>query len=253
VIFLPFEPNPPLSGLASVTGAWSMNRLLVPGFSAAFCDTVTGASRWRNQAVAGEDFVQSNTGKQPSIATGIGPTGKAALRFDGSDDGMFTGSAISTFFSSTAGVVIAAAIVRAVTSNDANSWTNDSVWQDSASFVGTHLKTAPGSGSKTVLSYGFDSADRKASTVITDANLIDAVNVFMWRHESSNVYGSVNGGTEDSAALGTVGGMTGVLFTGGVTVGTQIDIFEMVSFSTPPSSGTLAALIADMRLYYRGS
>lgn len=118
------------------------------------------------------------------------------LDFNGSTDSMrvLPGTA-GTYLSVSAFTVLVAVYVEGIALNAANSYQNDAIVADGSGYFGIHLKNA---ADPHVLFYNYSGADTKVSLPIT----LNVSHVLMFRHESGNLYASVDGGAETSVASG---------------------------------------------------
>jgi len=142
----------------------------------------------------------------------------SCLDFDGSDDVLVAttqnggaAKALSQFISSSAFTAIVAFYAESITNTDGSApYNNHAVIADNGGFWGIHLRDA--SGQKKVQCYNWDG---NADFVELNINTGESV-VIMFRHEGGNLFASVNGGSESSAASGNTSTLTGQLKVGDV-------------------------------------
>ena len=166
-------------------------------------------------------------------SVGINSIGSAD--FDGSND-VITGyndagtvtTSVSTYITASAFTTFVAIRVTGDCSNDANMWNNDAVWCDNEGWVGLHCKTV--GGVTTLYAYNYDSNVDSVGIVISQ----NTDYVVMVRHESGNLYISINNGSESSVASGNTGSTAGILIVGHGNASTRmpVRIGEIVIYNT---------------------
>jgi hypothetical protein len=235
-------PTYPLDGL-SPTGAWSASRdLLTSWVGNARYTTSTGVNSFKDQTGGGRhlDAEAGVPSAEPGVTT-AGPNSKTCLDFT-NDDRLLTTGGISNFISASSGYAIWSGYIDAIDTNvtgDANVYQNDLLWGDQGGETGvTLLSGGPIASAFNFSSYPWNVVSQSISTGV-------AV-VVTWRHEGGNLYISINGGAETSVASGNTADLTSKLVLGRATGG-YLDgkCFEFATWSTVPSSGTRATLIAD--------
>lgn len=113
----------------------------------------------------------------------------------------------SALVSASAFTILAAVYVEGSASNAAGNYDNEAIW-NGGSNIGVHVKNV--SGVYSIVCYNFDGNE---DIVALPINLNTAY-VLMYRHESGVIYGSLNGGSESSAASGNTGTLASACFIG---------------------------------------
>ena len=127
------------------------------------------------------------------------------LDFDGTDSYKLSNNAMSVdktlanVITNSAFTVFGSIYVEAISTNAANFYDNDGILSDSGGFWGVHVKTG---------NIVFGNYDGSADQVALAISLATSY-YFMFRHEGGNIYGSLNGGAESSAASGNTQDVTG--------------------------------------------
>jgi hypothetical protein len=114
-----------------------------------------------------------------------------------------TGVAADTFFDANAKTIIVAVYVESISTTSGNTWTNNAILKDSGELFGLHLRTS--GGQPKLQAYNWDGNN---DTVEIDIALGTSY-VACYRHDGTNVYVSINGGSESSVASGSTTSMTG--------------------------------------------
>lgn len=161
------------------------------GTTAATADA-TAVARWDDQSGNGYNLTQSTSGKRPQLKTNI-INGNPVLRFDGSDDCITNGTAISAIISASAYSYFALLRPTAAATNNSNTYQNTGIFCGTGQYWGLYLKSVP-----EVVNYNWDTNDDKIAVGIT----LSTAFVTHWRHESGNIYISKDGGSESSTASG---------------------------------------------------
>jgi len=137
------------------------------------------------------------------------------LAFDGTDDQLRTelssteGSVnASNFVTVSAATMIFAIYVEAVDTNNAATYDNDAIISEGTGNFGLVLKN--NAGAYTICYANFDGSDDSVCKSIS----INTTYVVMARHESGNIYISINGGAETSAASGNTSGVGAPVYIG---------------------------------------
>lgn len=161
---------------------------------------------------------------------------KPGYLFDGVDDYLETSAILSSIISASAYTVFAVFKPTAIGSDIASTWQNDSILADLSAYFGICLKqTGP-----TVYAYNWDSNDDHVGKTISTGNPF----IVSTRHESGNLYCSINGGSDSSTASGNTGALGGVLDIGtGSPPGVHSlngYIFEIIIYNTALSAGNIA-------------
>jgi len=165
------------------------------------------------------------------------------MSFDGVDDFMQNAVTLPSLISVSDGLVVAVVRVASITTDSSSPISNNPVFGDNGGYVGAGLRsTGPN-----VEAFSFNGSNY--GTKPTAGFSTGAVHVVMWRHTGGNLYVSVDGGTEASAAAGNTSNYTGVSMLLGKNAGASfaaIKLAEIVTWNaTMPNSTQLAAYIAD--------
>jgi len=195
----------------SLNGFWRAHSSTTEGY-----DSTTGT--WDGVASAGgsgsRNLTQGTAGERPAAGTAI--NGLTPPDFDGTDDNLESGVALSTFVSASAWFAWALVNIDAIALNSASSFSNDAVLTDLGLFWGIFLRA--NGGSPLVYAYQWDGAEKKAQESITTGgwNLICA------RYDGTNIRLRVNAGTVQTAAAGNITTLTNNLICGAASlVGAQ--------------------------------
>lgn len=238
--------GPPLDGLSGVTGAFSAGRKLLTAYGGAYYNLTSGkVDTFYDQSGSGRNLTQVSAAARPVIET---VNAHDAISFDGTDDQLSTtvsGLTIDAFLNNNSGLVFASFVFDDVNgSNNANIYDNDPVFADSGGYIGAFVKQG------SFQHYNWDgSADVTAAVTISAGTTY----VGLWRHDASNLYRTLNGGTEASVASGSTQSMAGLLYLAqgriGGGVNADIKILEFITMDTDPGSTARAALMTNMMSY----
>lgn len=205
-------------------------------------DQTSGAHNWS----------QGTAANRPAVAT-AGPNGRTCADFDGSNDSLVN-AAISNFVTASAGYMAVSFIADTIVTNNVNLWTNHGIATDGAGGIfGLYIRNTdatPGNPD-TVDAFNWDGASKAASSASIIAGTAYVVE---WKRASGTTTSvRVNGGSWIDAAAGNLTSLTGLftLGTGNGTSAGSLDgkIFELITFSTVPTSGQQDALAANMKTY----
>ena len=155
------------------------------------------------------------TGSAKPLWDADGINGKGSANLDGVDDSLEgwndSGAAstpVSTYVTASAYTTFVSFRVTGDCSDNANMWENDAIWCDSGGYIGLHCKTS--GGVTTLYIYNYDSnADSVGIAISQNTDY-----VVMARHESGNIYISINNGSESSVASGNTGAVSSPLRVG---------------------------------------
>lgn len=155
-------------------------------------------------------YVTDNT-TMPTYRVSVPLMRGACLDFDGATDHMrlwnSAGSVAKTFanvFGASAKTLLVAFYVEAFGTNAASSFDNDCVIGDGSQFFGLHLKT------NLAVAYNWDGSDDHVDLAIA----VNTSYVAMVRHNGTNLFLSINNGTESSTASGATTTTTGQIILG---------------------------------------
>jgi hypothetical protein len=185
-------------------------------------------------------------------AGGIVPVYRAAafnglgcLDFDGTndylslfDDTGTTEHTIGGVITSTAYTVFISVMMEGDAPNSSDTFGNDLIIGDRNAFFGLYVKT--NAGVNTLMAYNWDGSDDHADVTISQ----NTAYVAMFRHESGNLYLSVNQGSESSTASGTTTDTVGTLRLGATGVPPPTNFFngkigEILMYNTALSGSNL--------------
>lgn len=234
----------PLDSLSGYTEAWSLSRDLRSLFSGnpRYTNDGSGFVSEIKSQYASRDLVQGTSANRPAVAT-VG--GKTCAQFDGTNDtlSVATSGAISNFIANNAGYIISSFIPLALTTSASN-YTNDCVFTDTGGYIGIYLKS-----NGDALAYNYDGTQDYAT--FTGGVAVNTPRVVEWRHDSGSVRircNSSNDADWQSVASGNTSSLTGTLRLGqsySGSVYTEMQLFEMVMFSTVPSQAERDFLSAN--------
>lgn len=185
--------------------------------------------------------------ERPLYRTNIFPTGKPAFDFDGSDDVLTMPGTVSTYTNAGAACsVFMAVIVGAYRTEGANWYNNEGILGDISN---GHFNVLMRSTNPYLEAANYDGS----TTALVDVTSPAAGTAFVYhmRTDSTNLYASVNGGTEVSAASGASSGIAGTMVLGrgisglgGFFIG---KIGEVFIYSAARSAGEVTALNQYLR------
>lgn len=174
------------------------------------------------------------------------------LLFDGSNDNMILTTRTGTTFApisnllGTAGKTFLVAFqVHAASLNSGNPWLNHVIMQDSNEFFGLLVRKS-GSGPD-VYQLQFYNWDGNADLVEIPITL-DTSYVACYRHDGTNLFGSINGGSESSVASGTTTNGGGAMRVGGFPTDRFFNgsIGEMLCYNVALTGGALTDAVSYM-------
>jgi hypothetical protein len=193
------------------------------GFSGTALDTASllsyvGANdgfvvTWYDQSGNGFDMAIATAPLQPQLVSGgslittIG--GKPSLDFDGTDDYLQTGVAMSSLVTAGAGTIMSVFNADTLPSPAGFVYDDPATWADSLGFLGAHV--AGGVSPERIIAYNWDgSADLASATIAAGTSAIH-----VWRHTAGTLYSYLNSSTAaNSTASGNTTDLTGVLRVG---------------------------------------
>jgi hypothetical protein len=189
-----------------------------------------------NDLVATNDFVQATEANKPLYKTNIFPTGLPGLDFDGSNDVM-TNTDINVFLAAATYSAFVVVWIDVINTANGDAYLNDAVYADSNGHMGLHLHSTTPNAEL----YSYDGAFKEAATPVSTG----VAQVIHTRHESGNIYISVNGGTEASVAAGDMTNTAGNFKLGQGAGSGYFDgkIGEFFIYDVARSTGEIAALI----------
>ncbi len=206
-----------------------------------FVGTGTGyVDRFYDQSGNGRSLVQATTSKQPVYEAEESVSGIPAASFDGSDDRLSYSSAVSNLFSTTAGYIVVAGLIDALTLDDAQANNNHVLFSEGSKIIGMYSRLGG-------TLYGFN-GDGSGDT-ITDAAPLLKPFVAELRHSSGVLYTEVNGENELSATNGASTSLASGFDVGDIGTGSQalnFHLFAIATFSTIPTSAERDRLVARL-------
>jgi hypothetical protein len=185
-----FDPGASMS----LTGWWRAN-------------STTGyvAGTWDGVASLGSSGSRDLTEATNPPSTGTTINGHTAPDFDGSNDRLANGTAISTMLTGSAWLGWWLVYIDAIATNSGTSYQNDVVMDDSGAFWGIFVRA--NGGSPLVYAYQWDGAEKAASASIATG----AWQLIMARYDGTNIRLKVNSGSIVTAAAGSISTTTGTI------------------------------------------
>jgi hypothetical protein len=238
----PVRPFSPIS-ISGITAWWDASdaATLFDAVDAGSAVSADGAvARMEDKTGNNRHFRASTAGTRPIRKTAV-QNGRDAIRFDGSNDRMFSSADFDDAFSSTASTCFIVAKATAVTTNNAVIYENEVVLSETGGLHSWFVLKSD----DTVASSGFDSDDRVASLTYIPGSWV----VLTSWHDGSNIFASINGGTPASTALGTRTGTTFALNLGADYSQTYFfngDVGEIIAYNQALSSGNRSAVQSDL-------
>jgi len=194
------------------------------------------------------EFTFTTSGREPAYRSGTPLMLLPCLDFDGTDDSMdaenFTGgdTSVSEYVGASAKTVIISFYGESITAADAASYQNHSLWCDGPSgFLGIFLKNE--SGQRKAIAYNWDGNEDAVSVNINEGQS----HVVMYRHDGTNLFISIDGGSESSVASGATSDLSGTMRLGkGISASVNYNgrIGEIKIWNTSDADGNLAAEIS---------
>lgn len=216
--------------------------------------TGVDAWAWRNTGST-NIFKQGTDGNRPSYAA-TGVLSRPCVTFNGTSDFMNARNSgdsadipLSTVLATGGiGCWLAVISVNGVTSTSATAYENDTLFGDKSGSAGMVLHKT-GVPVYSYRSWAWDGSADKADTTIS----LDTGYVAMWRKpNTTNIYSSVNGGTETETANGTVSTLTGGLIIGAnAGLGAQEfdgELYCLMCWKSAPAD--IADIITRLMTYY---
>ena len=162
--------------------------------------TLSGSSvdTWIDKSGRGNNATQASAGSKP---TRVSYGSLNAVDFDGSDDFLETGKAISVFFLNSSRSIFVVSLARTVaTNNTTNAYENDAFLGDRGGYVSLYMRSA----GPTVGSFNWTGANSIATTSFS----LNTLTMFNYTLSSSTVRIRLNGGTVVTAASGNTNNLT---------------------------------------------
>lgn len=168
-------------------------------------------SPWVGEASAGSSGSRNLTEATNPASVGAALNGFNTADFDGTNDVLTNGTAISTLLSASAWSFWDLVNIDAIDTDNALSYNNDVLAFGTGAFWGVHLKS--NGGSPLVQAYQWDGAEKKAEASISTGSwaLVQA------KYDGTNIKVRVNSGAWQSTAAGNITTTTGTLVLGGTT------------------------------------
>lgn len=145
--------------------------------------------------------------------------------------------ALSDLITASAFTMLFAVYPESVTLSDPSPDSNHSILADGGGFFGVTLKLV--SGVPKALVYNYDGAMDEVTATVT----VNATNIIMVRHESGNLFISVNGGAESSVASGNTQTITGTVYLGTLVGFLNGRIGELATYNAALTGTTLSDAI----------
>jgi hypothetical protein len=185
---IPFSPN-----MLSNNTLW-----LDAADTNAFTLSGSSVNTWIDKSGRSNNATQATAGSRP---TRVAYGSLNAVDFDGTDDFLETGKAISVFFLNTARSIFVVGLARTVSTNDTtNAYQNDAFLGDRGGYASLYMR----SSGPIVGAFNWTGANSIATTTLT----LNALTLFNYTLSSSTLGIRLNGGTQTTAASGTTNNMT---------------------------------------------
>lgn len=248
-------------GSLGITGAFSMSRDIVDGFSSSrYTDAGGGAiSAWIDQSGGAGNFAQATAGNRAVAAT----NNRTLADFDGTDDYFLHAANSSAIFGAAESYIATCIII------DSKDWDvgvdpydNDLIFADDGGNIAVGYKSGPGSGSFTFLyaRWGTAQVNANPGLVVTDANAFGQIATVEYRSDGATVGVRVGGAVsvtawDEETAAGnfdfgsntfTMAGLAG-------SDGAQIRAYEAVFANALMPDTMQDALRSAMRAWATGS
>lgn len=192
---------------------------------------------WGNTGTT-SDITQATSGARPTIDSG-------GVLFDGTDDQLASGPILGDIIDADGFAIFAAftPIAWSTTATMGNAHLNHGVISAS-SWFGLSMRNVAGAE---LMLWSVELPNYKGVTL---PGTLGAKHVVCYRYDGTNIYGSVNGGAEVSAACGnvTAGALaTALTFGKGYSVFGNVRIFEVLAYDAPLTAPERAANIAGIK------
>lgn len=194
---------------------------------------------WGNTGTT-SDVTQATSGARPTINGG-------GVLFDGTDDVLSSGPTLGDIIDVDGFALFCAftPIAWSTTSTLANAHLNHGIVSAGAgAWFGLSMRNVAGSE---IMCWSVDLPNYKGVTLPAT---LGAKHVVCYRYDGTNIYGSVNGGAEVSAACGNINAsaLTEVVRVGrGWTAYANVRIFEVLAYDSSLSAPDVAANIAGLK------
>lgn len=194
-------------------------------------------STWGNTGTT-VDVTQATSGARPTLDGG-------GVLFDGTDDVLASGPTWGNVIDADGFALFCAftPIAWSTTSNLGSAHLNHGIVGEPGAYLGLSMRNVAGSEIMCWIADGVYKG-------VTLPGTLGAKHVVCFRYDGTNIYGSVNGGTEVSAACGNVGaaGLAQLVRLGrGYTAYANVRIFEVLAYDSSLSAPDVAANIAGLK------
>lgn len=152
----------------------------------------SSVARWEDQSGNARHFTQSISNDRPVLKTSV-LNGKNVIRFDGSNDKLTSGIALSNFITASAYSVFVVGKAASVATNSGNSYLNAALYGDTGGIISIYFRSTGLVGA-----YTWDNADKTA----TRSYSINTNAIFYAELSSGSIRCRINGGTEAATACG---------------------------------------------------
>jgi hypothetical protein len=195
----------------------------------------------------------STTNQSPLFKSVSPALPRADLLFDGSNDALAvfnrtgtTAQQWGSYMAVGAKTILVAFRFTSCTVNSGNPWLNSIVVADGSQFWGIHIRrSSTGPDVHKLQFYNWDgNSDVTEITVTTNTNYVACL-----RHDGTNIYGSINGGSESSVASGNTTSTIGRIAVGGSATASNAlagSIGEILIYNAALSGSNLTNAIAYM-------
>lgn len=161
----------------------------------------SSVARWEDQSGNARHFTQSVSNDRPVLKTSV-LNSLNVIRFDGSNDKLTGGLALSNFISASAHSVFVVGKAASVATNNTFNYQNAALYGDTGGYHSIFFRSTGLVGS-----YNWDGTDDAATTSYT----INTNAVFYSQLNGGSIRLRLNGGTEASTASGSTQVVTGTL------------------------------------------
>ena len=242
-----------------ITGAFSMSRDIVDGFSSSRYTDNGGVSAWIDQSSGVGNFTQASSGNRPTLGT----DNRLLVSFDGTDDRLDHDAISSQVFGSSEAYAILSIIIDSTNWNDGvDPYDNELIFADDGGNVALGYKSGPGSGSFTILytRWGDGVVQGNPGLVVTEANALQQIATIEYQADGTEVGVRVGGATSTTAwdmesAPGHFDYGTNAFYLAGITSGdtAQIRSYEAIFANAAIPDTMQDALQSAMRAWATGS
>jgi hypothetical protein len=208
-----------------------------------------GGSPWAGSASAGSSGSRSlsEATNPPAVGATLGTSGLAGADFDGTNDQLTNGTAISTLLSASAWSIWAIVNLDAIDTNDTGSpWLNDAIAIDTGTFWSLSVRS--NGGAPRAQAYQWDGAAKVAEAAIG----LSTVSLICAKYDGANisirVRTAATTGAWSSNPAGNITTVTGTLRVGQSVSGAVMDgrLWEIATAATAFSDSDFDNVVASI-------